>query len=307
MTSQGRSIDEAWSIGTPAVIGYDAGAAAHAIAWLMDDPRGRRSAIIHFQGPARRLAESRGLSVTEDLAETFSAGDWALVGTGWQSDLERQAMRICASEGKPCVAILDHWVNYPDRFTGLHPGERPQLVVVTDPVANRQALQQLPWATVVEWPNIQRDALVKRVAQLRDSNADYEPYILWVQEQIRDKGGRLSDPLADSRYAPSIWNSLKRVANARGLNRLVIRSHPAQDRASYGADGLYVEVHDGREVPLADDLAGADLCVGLKSYALYLAVEAGVETASLAHLISGASRMPAGLIPQDPETPIGSP
>ena len=50
-----------------------------------------------------------------------------ITGTGWSSDLEHQARKLAFSRNIPSVAVLDHWVNYRERFkrngTSQLPGE----------------------------------------------------------------------------------------------------------------------------------------------------------------------------------------
>ena len=40
-----------------------------------------------------------------------------IIGTGWQSDYEKKAMNIAYKNKIFFIAILDHWVNYKERFS----------------------------------------------------------------------------------------------------------------------------------------------------------------------------------------------
>ena len=42
--------------------------------------------------------------------------DMVLTSTSWQSKLELNAISYARSIGKKCISILDHWVNYRERF-----------------------------------------------------------------------------------------------------------------------------------------------------------------------------------------------
>ena len=296
MTNEAGSPDEAWAHGVAAVVCYDAGAAAHVFAWLASDPR--RSAVVYAEGPAARQAASLGLRLASSLESTLGSADWALVGTGWQSDLERQAMRVCAASGIPCIAVVDHWVNYPDRFLGLEVDEYPQQVVVTDRAAEALAREQLSWATVTLWPNDQASQFVREVRRYGERDDAVEPYLLWLGEPIRVAGFDLCDPLADDRLAPRLWNLVCTAAAARSLDRVMVRMHPSQEAASYELTPVRVEVHEAYESPLADDVSRAALCLGINSYALYLSVQSGVKTASVAHRLGIPALIPSGLVPK---------
>lgn len=287
--------NEAWDQGVAAVVCHDAGAASHAFAWLTSDPS--RQARVYAEGPAARLAHSRGLRVEDDLEGVLASADWALVGTGWQSELERQAMRICAASGVPCLAIVDHWVNYSERFHGVEVEERPRQVVVTDTAAERLARQQLPWSTVVRWPNDQATAFVRDVHQYRERGIDGAPYLLWIQEPIREADGRVRDPLGDFDFASLLWRLIAAAAQTASLDRVVVRMHPSQSVVPYYAATVGVEVRNSHESPLAYDVGGAEMCLGINSYALYMAATAGVKSATVAAAVGLPSLIPGGLVP----------
>lgn len=284
-------------MGTPALVCHDAGAAAHAFAWIRNGPGRRRPAYVYAEGPAREFAASAGLELVNSLEEALHLASWALVGTGWQSDLEQKAMRACARVGLPCVAVVDHWVNYVDRFNGLEIRDLPGTVLVTDVEAEILAFEQLPWANVVLWPNFQQDEFIRCLARNKALGYESEPHLLWINEPVRRPGGRISDPLTDSKYAPMVWHALETAARKRSLKRVVIRTHPSQERVSYEPRGLNFDIHDWATVPLCDDVARASLCLGLNSYALYLAAKAGVRTASIASSIGAKSYIPTALVP----------
>lgn len=287
--------DEAWGHGRAAVVCHDAGAAAHAFAWLAGKPR--REAVVYAEGPAARIATTHGLRLADSLERALASADWALVGTGWQSNLEKRAMQVCAALHISCVAIVDHWVNYPNRFRGLRIHELPRHVVVTDSAAEDLARQQLVWATVARWPNDQATAFVRRVRAFQDRGGLDQPYLLWLQEPIRDADGRVRDPLTDPRYASRAWDLIAKEADKRSIQRVIVRMHPSQRPLTYNTGTVIVEVRDPHKSTLTNDVSGAAMCLGINSYALYLAAKAGVETASVAHALGLKSLIPAGLVP----------
>lgn len=289
-----RTPDEAWGQGTAAVICHDAGAASHAFAWLASDPS--RRAVVYAEGPAARIAASHGLHIADSLEFALASADWALVGTGWQTSLEPRAMKLCAASRMPCIAIVDHWVNYPERFHGVEIHERPQQVVVTDAAAEELANEQLPWAPVARWPNDQATAFVREVHECRERGGRGLPYLLWIQEPIREADGRLWDPLADPRLGPQLWDLTTSTVQARSLDRVVVRLHPSQHFADYETRRVGVEVRNAHDSTLASDVSGAGLCVGINSYALYLSALSGLETVSVAALMRLSLFLPKGVV-----------
>jgi len=278
------------------VVLHDAGAAAHVVAWLSENRCISRNFRVYAEGPALQLARAEGVETVASVSCALKNASWALVGTGWQTDLERNAMKLCAETGITCVAVIDHWVNYRERFANLADGERPDLIVVTDPIAEALAREQLTWAPVALWPNTLSERLKRALVAARKDQAEKNPYLLWLQEPIRSEDGSMSDPLVDTRYAPKIWQLLNEVMRDQSLTRLVVRSHPSQECVTYEANTPCVEVHDGSQVPLFQDLAGAAQCLGINTYALYLASLTGTTVASVASTIGLPSAIPDELV-----------
>lgn len=289
-----------WRAGTPALILHDAGAASHAYAWMTTAGHGRPPSRVYAAGPALRLAAIEGVPVVGTLDRALDGASWALVGTGWQSDLEQRAMRHCADLGIHCVAIVDHWVNYMERFSELDERHKPNTVVVTDPIAEQLARRQLPWADVTLWPNAQAQALRRAIAEMRLGRGNNDNYLLWLNEPLRFADGRVVDPLVEPGYSEHLWGAIERVAKETFATRIIVRTHPSQTIADYGKLPFHVDVHASSSVALASDLAGATLCLGLNTYALYLANQAGIPSASMSRAVGLRSEIPSSLVPQMP-------
>ena len=80
------------------------------------------------------------------------------------------------------------------------------------------------------------------------------------------------------------------------IPQLVIRTHPSQAFVVYEAADLRVEIHEAGSVPISQDLAGASLCLGINSYALYLASLTGTRAASVARVIGVTPVLPIQLV-----------
>ena len=103
------------------IASYDAGGAEVVSAWVKKNPDNEYSFLV--AGPAlsifsRKIPE---LSVLKIDGVEWNSVDIAVTGTGWSSDLEREALEEAKRNGVMTVAVLDHWVNYRERFG--YPGE----------------------------------------------------------------------------------------------------------------------------------------------------------------------------------------
>src|SRR5450631_1883069 len=97
-----------------AVVAHDAGG-AEILSSLLRRMPGRHLLVV--EGPARKVFDRKlGPVQPTELAEAIEQASWVLCGTSWQSDLEWRATELARNAGKRCIAFIDHWVNYPERF-----------------------------------------------------------------------------------------------------------------------------------------------------------------------------------------------
>ena len=124
--------------GSVALVAYDAGAAAHIASWFSSS---KKNLILYAEGPAKKLFEERlQHQMEESLASAIDKSS-LVVGTGWASDLEHRARQLAAVKNIPSVAVLDHWVNYPERFSREGRIQFPSELWVADAEARALAFE----------------------------------------------------------------------------------------------------------------------------------------------------------------------
>ena len=124
------------------VVAHDAGGAEIISSYI------RRHAVQCFfclEGAAvdvikRKLGDVQILPLEALIAQS----DSLLCGTSFLSELEWRTMGLARESGKSCIAVLDHWVNYRQRFTRHGKWHWPDEVWVGDETAARIAAETLP-------------------------------------------------------------------------------------------------------------------------------------------------------------------
>jgi len=293
------SAAEAWSMGLPGIVVHDAGAASHILAWLRKSTGHEPTAKLFATGPARAIFGEAGLGFEPSVEHALRDCDWALVGTGWGTIPQHQAMRTAAKLGIPCLAVVDHWVNYELRFAGLAAAELPWGIVVTDLEALRIARRDLPWADVVIWQN----------QLLRDFGADYtsrkhagEGSILWLNQPLI-VNGQLQDPLSTPPLNEVVARVLESAARLHGSSELILRQHPSLPRGvpleglSWDSQLLSARWSEVA-TSLASEVAHASVVLGIDSYALYLSGHYHPDTYSVAAQIGQECGLPANVVRQ---------
>lgn len=243
-------------------------------------------------GPAEPIFRARlgFASVSFPTLEDVLAGAQVLIsGTGWASDLEHRARRLARQRGIPSVAVLDHWVNYRERFHRECEQQLPDVLWVSDAEAASLAKAAFPSVPVLQLPNPWLEDLCNTVQLLR-SKADPQPHrparrLLYLLEPIRvpwsqgPGGASEAGEIQGLRY----WlQQLPRlieqgwVAPQHELEALALRPHPSEPVGKY--DALIAEASStwpiqlDRAPALAEALAWADAAFGCETQALVAAM-----------------------------------
>ena len=201
--------------------------------------------------------------------------DLIITGTGWMSQLEVNAIKEAKSRKIPCVTVLDHWVNYLERF-GTDENSKPQILAVTNSLALQMAQDRFPNNVVWLLPDFQIESYretIKSVAKVQTS-----VLILLEPTSTPDSIFAIDDELIKNLVETAI--SVKR---ARGLSRIVIRPHPSQVSDPAIAHKLSVfpeELEISTRTSLVEDLEVSEVVLGLSSYALYISAMCGIDTYS---------------------------
>ncbi len=104
------------SLQTVLIVSHDAGG-ANLLAHWCDKWKDRVDFIYKLSGPAVKIFNALSLRLTcvEQYPNPTSV-DAVVTSTGWQSDLEYEAVQWAKQHNIRCASYLDHWVNYQERF-----------------------------------------------------------------------------------------------------------------------------------------------------------------------------------------------
>ena len=288
-----------------AVCAYDAGSAALIREWLHPYASKVRLCVA---GPATRAFSGwlrSGVVEPSTLSECLSGVDCVVSGSGWASDLEHQARLTAQNHGIPSFAVVDHWVNYRERFQRLGHEVLPDLLLVGDVDAARLARTAFPEVPVLQLPNTWLEAVCRDVNAMRANPGHKAPprprqparRLLYLLEPIRvpwpiHGGLAPSDGLEVGEFqALRYWLEQLPGLIARGwvgppseLEGLALRMHPSEPGGKY--DGLIAEVSTtwpielDRSSGLGEALAWADAAFGCETQALVAAMACGLPAFS---------------------------
>lgn len=250
-----------------AVVCHDAGATNLIVPWLKAATAELRPVM---KGPASVIWARHfpDLPLIDDIGRAMQGAGSLLSGTGWASSVEHDARVLAGRDRIRSIAVLDHWVNYADRFERSGTLQLPDELWVTDAEAENIARREFKDIPVRRQPNHYLEDQLARI-----SPAPGLGNILYVLEPVRDDWGRgVAGEFQALEYAMERLPSL----GVRNFSRLILRPHPSEDETKYSA---YLSRYSFIEIDRSDDIAmaisDADAVIGVESFALTIALQAG--------------------------------
>jgi hypothetical protein len=280
-----------------AVVAHDAGAANLIIGWL----HGRCDLELRtcLAGPALNLwTTAFGKPIIMPLREVLRDASALLSGTSSASDLEHQARILTKAHGIYSIGVIDHWVNYPDRFLRDGVQALPDEIWVTDLNALSIALDCFPRTKVLLQPNFYLADQVKQVLEAgNEQNYKNSRRFLYALEPVRHAwaaDGPAGEFQALDYFIRNGWKL--------GLDRtseICLRPHPSDLPGKYDA---WLDRHStwnlqiDQTTSLAKSLAWSDTVVGCETYAMVLGLAVGRRVVSSLPPNAVRCRLPQKLI-----------
>lgn len=231
-----------------------------------------------------KLAAVRKKSPLELLhgAKGFSM---VLTGTSWGSSIELDFIKEAKLRGVKSAAYLDHWTNYRERFGYPRKNWRenlPDEIWVGDKYALKIAYRNFKKIKIKFSPNL----YFKEIKENCEKRVGVKPAgILFLSEPVGGSVNCFGD--ADKKRA-SEFEILKMLldfcAGQKIKNRIIIRLHPSEKTGKYDK---IISKYAGKLIigksnlnNLVDDIARAEIVIGMESMAIVVSLMRGKKTAS---------------------------
>ncbi|CAI8332431.1 MAG: Uncharacterised protein [Gammaproteobacteria bacterium] len=213
--------------------------------------------------------------------------EWLLCGTSFVSDLEWRAIGLARQAGKHCIVVLDHWINYRQRFSRHGQCHWPDEVWVGDETAARIAREDLPELRQTLVPNAYfldiQDEIKARSVPARAPGDGLN--ILYACEPLRDDGIAL---YGDERY----WGYTEEEALtyflshvhllAKEINSIVVRPHPQEPSGKYdwAVTQFDLPLICVKNKTLIEQITACDIVSGCATMAMVVGLLAGKRVVS---------------------------
>lgn len=270
-----------------AVVCHDAGAANIILSWVESgvqcSPESAETIRIFALGPARSLLGNFDIGAVRrcnSLEEAMEGAQALLAGTGWATSLELRALVLANRMGIRAVAVIDHWVNYRERFCIDGWQVDPEEIWVTDAYAKAIAEREFPNVPVEQRANQYLACAVERI-QATCITAHVPSRVLYLLEPIRAvwaEGREVGEfDALDYFFAHMNELSLGPAPEVR------LRPHPSDPPGKYDrwlARQVPSKVSLDNSPSVESSIAWADVVVGCQTMAMVVALQAGKRVIS---------------------------
>lgn len=257
-----------------AIVANDSGAAELILAWFKSGMLSFDTCSFCLEGPAAKLFQLQQPNLKFlSLEDALIGARVLLSGTGWSSSLEHNARVVAKKNGIKTIAVIDHWVNYRERFVRNHIEVLPDIIWVSDEYAYLEAKRCFPNVEIVKQKNDYLKSQIDEILTYKIVREEGVTNVLYVLEPIRDSwaGSEIAGEFQGlDFFIISIPN-----LDLLGELTIILKPHPSDpldkyDRwvSSIGMSNIYVE----KKKSLANLLAWSDVVVGCETYAMVVAL-----------------------------------
>jgi RimJ/RimL family protein N-acetyltransferase len=227
-------------------------------------------------GPAIGIFARNSPSISIlDVTSNLIANKKIIFGSGFYGGLESKFLESDLLSGNYKVVLLDHWVNYRERFNSQNLS-LPDAFLVTNTRAAELASDIFPHTLVKQIP----DFLLAEQKRRYLSQESYVDSVLLILEPNALIGEGLNFSIKNiEKYLSIVVN----YCLAYGLTRIVLRKHPSQilDFVPFVTGAIAdVKVDYSSNVEIVEDFLSARAVFGFHSSALYTSAMLGIETYS---------------------------
>lgn len=283
---------------------HDAGAARHLLGWIKPIKKKIRLCL---GGPALEIYEGGKAIINnyEDLEEAIDGCRLLISGTSWASDLEHRARVLAQKKGIYSIAVLDHWINYKQRFIWESKQTLPNAIWVADDEAERIANREFPDLTISKLTNTWLLTVKQEVENFRYIKSKPKPIIpgrelLYLLEPLKNP---ITGELNNEEFAAlDYWlHKIPKlmdhglVDSVKGNLNLYLRLHPSEPRDKYEQ---WINRNKDRWPlkydlqSLSNSLANADLIFGCETQALIAGIACNLRAFSTLPPHSPPCRLP---------------
>jgi hypothetical protein len=227
-----------------------------------------------LSGPAIKIFHSKNLLSDENQITTFEAETLILLSSTGTTDFEYSSMLIARQLDARVFVILDHWMNYTERFERRGGEVSPDLILVVDEYAFDIAKRKFPLNKIILTKNYFLENIKRDFRNFNKTAIEFD-YVFVCESRSKDSTIQLdseSDNLQGIEYFFDYLSSI-----GENNSRILVRPHPSDLDKDYMSTvpKSFPGVTISSKQSLLEVLRISDVIVGCNSMALVIADAVG--------------------------------
>lgn len=265
-----------------AVVAHDAGAANLIAAWLKNISI--KDVRLSSDGPALSIFACELPHLTNiPLTDALKDANTLLSGTSsCQSKIEHEARDLAREQGIYSISVLDHWVNYANRFVHEERQVLPDEIWVSDEIAFSIAQNSFRSTLIRQLPNSYLEQLVEKINANQLLDVDGKTHVLYALEPVYEKWSKYDDTPGEFQALDFFISKLE-LLGLKNNTKIILRPHPSDPKSKYNE---WIHKHNHLDISvditqtLCDLIAWADWVVGCETFAMIIALHANKQILS---------------------------
>jgi len=171
-----------------AIVSHDAGAANLILGWIKEHHEIKIK--YSLSGPALKIFKDYDPSIINNSLIDAMSGVSALISgtSSVDSDFEHDSRNYAKKMGIYSIGVIDHWVNYSQRFKRKNKSIYPDEIWVFDSYAFRIAKNLFPKIKIIQIPNYYLNQQLSLIHKLSSSKInEAKQHVLYLLEPINQK------------------------------------------------------------------------------------------------------------------------
>ena len=214
---------------------------------------------------------------TTSLIKGIQNANHVITATSWKSNLEKRAIKLGRDKKIRTTTLLEHWVNYKERFILNGKVELPDILIVQDKYAEKLAYKYFKGVKIIRVPNYY---LKNNLNKMKNQKQSKKINFLYLSEPIEThyKKGNLFQKKRDYNEFDSFKFFLKNInLISKNIDRITLRLHPSEKKNKYNLmlkkiDFLPIQI--SYKKPLIEDICNSSIVFGCETMAMILALMA---------------------------------
>ena len=227
-----------------------------------------------LSGPAIKIFNSKDLLSSDNQVATLQTKTSILLSSTGTTDFEYSHMFKGIELSTKVIALIDHWVNYKERFERQGKNISPNTILVVDQYAFDKAKREFPKIEIILIDNDFLERLKKEYYETELDEVEYD-YVFMCESRNANSSIEQNPVIDHSEGLKYFFEMLSSIGENN--SRILIRPHPADLGNDYK---VYVPINFplvkvSSEYNLIKTLRRADIVVGCNSMALVIAESVG--------------------------------